>query len=95
MIDPAADCWDALGEADTSCGASLLSPILFPARQGRVELVTPPSTGPFLGFFRVYTAASGRHDHATYRSGPTRQSDDQDSEPDYLLRPTRHGPGMI
>ena len=22
-----------------------------------------------------------------------RQSDDRDSEPDYLLRPTRHGPG--
>ena len=28
-----------------------------------------------------------------YESGPTRQSDDLDSEPDYLLRPTRHGPG--
>ena len=40
-----------------------------------------------------YTAASGRHDHATVGSGPTRQSDDRDSEPDYLLRPTRHGPG--
>ena len=40
-----------------------------------------------------YTAASGRHDHATLRSGPTRQSDERDSEPDYLLRPTRHGPG--
>ena len=26
-------------------------------------------------------------------SGPTRQSDDRDSEPDCLLRPTRHGPG--
>ena len=23
----------------------------------------------------------------------THQSDDRDSEPDYLLRPTRHGPG--
>ena len=40
-----------------------------------------------------YTAASGRHDHATFGSGPTRQSDERDSEPDYLLRPTRHGPG--
>ena len=42
-----------------------------------------------------YTAASGRHDHATFGSGPTRQSrsDDRDSEPDHLLRPTRHGPG--
>ena len=28
-----------------------------------------------------------------YGSGPTRQSDDRDSEPDYLLRPTMHGPG--
>ena len=28
-----------------------------------------------------------------YWSGPTRQSDDRDSEPDYLLRPTMHGPG--
>ena len=43
MIDPAADCWGALGEAD-SCGAPLLSPILFPARQGRVELAAPSST---------------------------------------------------
>ena len=42
-----------------------------------------------------YTAASGRHDHATFGSGPTRQSDDRDSEPDYLLRPTRHGLGGI
>ena len=42
-----------------------------------------------------YTAASGRHDHATFGSGPTRQSDDRDLVPDYLLRPTRHGPGMI
>ena len=24
---------------------------------------------------------------------PTRHSDERDSEPDYLLRPTRHGPG--
>ena len=37
--------------------------------------------------------ASGRRDHATFGSGPTRQSDDRDSEPDYLLRPTMHGPG--
>ena len=41
-----------------------------------------------------YTAASGRHDHATFGSWPTRQSDDRDSEPDYLLRLTRHGLGM-
>ena len=40
-----------------------------------------------------YTTASGRRDHATFGSAPTRQSDDRDSEPDYLLRPTRHGPG--
>ena len=35
-----------------------------------------------------YTAASGRHDHEAFGSGPTRQSDDRDSEPDYLLGPT-------
>ena len=29
------------------------------------------------------------------RLPPTRQSDERDSEPDYLLRPTRHGPGGI
>ena len=40
-----------------------------------------------------YAAASGRRDHATFGSGPMRQSDDRDSEPDYLLRPTRQGPG--
>ena len=28
-------------------------------------------------------------------AGQTRQSDDRDSEPDYLLRSTRHGQGMI
>ena len=28
-----------------------------------------------------------------YGSGPTCQSDVRDSEPDYLLRPTMHGPG--
>ena len=39
-----------------------------------------------------YTAASGRHDHATFGCGPTRMFGDWDSEPDYLLRPTRHGP---
>ena len=33
--------------------------------------------------------------HTTFGSGPTRQSDDRDSEPDYLLCPTRHGPGTI
>ena len=27
-------------------------------------------------------------------SGPARQSDARDSEPDYLLWPTRHGPGI-
>ena len=31
----------------------------------------------------------------TFGSGPTRQSDERDSEPDYLLRLTRHGQGMI
>ena len=33
--------------------------------------------------------------HATFGSGPMRQSDERDSEPDYLQRPTRHGPGMV
>jgi hypothetical protein len=33
-----------------------------------------------------YTAASGQRDHATFGSGPTRQSDERDSEQDYLLR---------
>ena len=42
-----------------------------------------------------YTAASGRRDHATFGSGPMRQSDDRDLEPDYLLRPTRHCQDMI
>ena len=40
-----------------------------------------------------YTAASGRRDHATFGTGPTRRSDERDSEPDYLLRPTRHWQG--
>ena len=34
-----------------------------------------------------------QRDHATFGSEPTCQSDDRNSEPDYLLRPTRHGPG--
>ena len=38
-------------------------------------------------------AAGGRRNQATFGSGPTLQSDDRNSEPDYLLRPTRHGPG--
>ena len=42
-----------------------------------------------------YPAASGRHDHATFGSGPTRQSNYRDSQPHYLLRLTRHGPGGI
>ena len=42
-----------------------------------------------------YTAACGRRDHATFGSGPTRQSDDRDSESDYLLCLTMHGVGMI
>ena len=42
-----------------------------------------------------YTAASRRHDYVTFGSGPTRQSDDRDSEPDYLLCPMMHGQGTI
>ena len=41
----------------------------------------------------AYPAAGGRRDHATFGSGPMCQSDERDSEPDYLLRQTRHGPG--
>ena len=42
-----------------------------------------------------YTMTSGRYDHATCGSGPTRQSDDLDWEPDYLLCPTMYWPGTI
>ena len=52
-------------------------------RAGRSSGLTKPE----------YTAASGRRDHATFGSGPMGQSDERDSEPDYLLRPTMHGPG--
>ena len=69
-----------MGTAATSAGAAGPSEGL---RAGRSSGRTKPE----------YTAASGRHDHATFGSGPTRQSDDRDSEPDYLLRPTTHGPG--
>ena len=69
-----------MGTAAASAGAAGPSEGL---RAGRSSRRTKPE----------YTAASGRHDHATFGSGPTRQSDDRDSEPDYLLRPTRHGPG--
>ena len=37
-----------------------------------------------------YPAADGRRNHATFGNGMTLQSDDRDSEPDYLLRSTRH-----
>ena len=69
-----------MGTAAASAGAAGPSEGL---RAGRSSGRTKPE----------YTAASGRHDHATFGSGPTRQSDDRDSEPDYLLRPTRHGQG--
>ena len=68
-----------MGTAAASAGAAEPSEGL---RAGRSSGQTMPE----------YTAASGRHDHATFGSGQTRQSDDRDSEPDYLLRPTRHGP---
>ena len=66
-----------------TCAPPTLPPGLQGQRAGRSSGRTKPE----------YTAASGRHDHATFGSGPTRQSDDRDSEPDFLLRPTRHGPG--
>ena len=71
-----------MGTATASAGAAGPSEGL---QAGRSSWRTKPE----------YPAASGRHDHATFGSGPARQSDDRDSEPDYLLRPTRHGPGGI
>ena len=69
-----------MGTAAASAGAAGPSEGL---RAGRSSWQTKPE----------YPAASGRRDHVTFGSWPTRQSDDRDSEPDYLLRPTRHGPG--
>ena len=69
-----------MGTAAASAGAARSSEGL---RAGQSSGRTKPE----------YTAASGRHDHATLESGPTSQSNDQDSEPGYLLRPTRHGLG--
>ena len=71
-----------MGTAAASAGAAGPSEGL---RAGRSSGRTKPE----------YTAASGRHDHATYGSGPTRQSDDRDSEPEYLLCPTMHGQGTM
>ena len=39
----------------------------------------------------IASSSVGVQTPCDYGSGPTRQS--EDSEPDYLLRPTRHGPG--
>ena len=61
-----------MGTAVASAGAAGPSEGL---RAGRSSGRTKPE----------YTAASGRHNRATFGSGPTRQSDDRDSEPDYLL----------
>ena len=69
-----------MGTAAASAGAAGPSEGL---RAGRSRGRTNPE----------YPVSSGRRDHATFGSGPTRQSDDRDSEPDFLLRPTRHGPG--
>ena len=69
-----------MGTAAASAGAAGPSEGL---RAGRSSGRTKPE----------YTAASGRRDHATSGSGPMRQADDRDSQPDYLLRPTRHGQG--
>ena len=65
-----------MGTAAASAGAAGPSGVL---RDGRSSGRTK----------QEYTAASGRRDDATFGSQPTRQSDDRDSEPDYLLRPTR------
>ena len=69
---------------------------------------TAAATAGAAGPFRDYgpDGAAGRLSRSTPRqaddtttrpsgSGPTRQSDVWDSEPDYLLCPTRHGPGMF
>jgi hypothetical protein len=72
-------CW-SMGTAAASAGAAGPSEGL---RAGRSSGQTKPE----------YTAASGRRDHATFGSWLMRHSDDLDSEPDYLLLPTRHGPG--
>ena len=69
-----------MGTAAASAGAAGPSEGL---RAGRSSGRTKPE----------YPAASRRHDHATFGSGLKRQSDDRDSEPDFLLCPTRHGPG--
>ena len=69
-----------MGTAAASAGAAGPSEGL---RTGRSSGRTKPE----------HPAASGRRNHATFGSGPTYQFDDRDSEPDYLLRPTRHGPG--
>ena len=71
-----------MGTAAASTGAAGPSEGL---RAGRSSGRTKPE----------YTAASGRRYHTTFGSEQTRQSDDLDSEPDYLLRPTRHRQGMI
>ena len=60
------------------------------------------ATGPFRDYgpdgaaSGLSRSTSRQADDTTTRpsgSGPTRQSDVWDSEPVYLLRPTRHGPG--
>ena len=73
-------CW-RMGTAAASAGAARPSEGL---RAGR-------SCGRTAGVHRGERTTRPRD----YGSGPTRQSDDRDSEPDYLpvLRPTRHGPG--
>ena len=71
-----------MGTAAASAGAAGPSEGL---RAGRSSGRTKPE----------YTATSGRRDHATFGSGPLRQSEDRDSEPDYLLCPTMHWPGTI
>ena len=71
-----------MGTAAASAGAAGPSQGLRAGRSsGRTEAGVP------LG--------DGRRDHATFGGRTTRQSDDRDSEPDYLLHPTRHGPGIF
>ena len=56
-----------------------------------------PDAGPSQGLRAGWS--SGRTEAGVYRGERTthlrERADDRDSEPDYLLRPTRHGPGGI
>ena len=65
-------------------------------RSGQSGLPESAHGCPELVKHALLVEANGMCRNTTFGSGPTRQSDDLDSEPDYLLRPTcttRHWPG--